>query len=888
MKTSRKVFWAALISSLLVLATVITLIVYFVVIRNPSSTDETGSGLIDNNGEGTTSGGNGGFDHRSHSVPGGPYEAIDFEDKGEVEVVLDGAQSHSHYYKELEDGKVEVGKIAKFNWIDNSTGDLMGEDATMSKVFKRGVTKVDLRVEDNTGDVHTDFTTVTVSGSVTRGAFCYSYEAEEGGDEFDIEDDVDSGTKPDNAVEVHGDIDLEGDDAFPAAAGMPFVLRCVFRYTAEDDGKQNFKMEVNGLGRLLVDGEEVIEGKSSGDSLSGSVDLDKGTYDAQAWYYHTSKSATPKLTVDAGEITFDRAKVIPVITRMTPRSSVVKGGGDGKISGFGLGLGNGADVYFGDSKAKKIADRTDNTTIWFEIPKAVKETETTVTVKNDAGTSNSVNFEYSASGSVPLEFESSFLKLNGKKWDIPTITGIVYGPDHNFYISSLNGLVYRFKMKQDLEVEDICHGESVGENRAVLGMAFNPANKEPDLYVASSVLDWKVKFKLSGPLAWANGKVHLLRPSSENCIDIVKDVITGLPVSNHDHGINQMVFGQDGRLHIQVGGFTNAGYNKPGNSLGGIDENPLSAASVVADVTDPDFNGVIKYTKTDPGTADIASGDVKLWSTGWRNSYGIMLHSNGKLYASDNGPSVGFGTKSVSCSEDEPLVTSDISDKVSMNEAGKYYGHPNRNRGRKDPTECIFFPADSKSADFAKPIGTFTSSTDGLMEYTSNVFDGQLKHNILVTKYSPDENPGFLYRMSLLDDGDVEFGPDVLWEASGLTVAMSPWGDIVMPRVFKKEIMVLRPKWKPRSSVAFTAVVPFRGPPSGGNTVMITGQGYKGKPSATFDGAPCTDVSDVASDGTSFMCKAPKGKPGGKVNVKVTADGNESQDTDGIDYWYSL
>lgn len=243
----------------------------------------------------------------------------------------------------------------------------------------------------------------------------------------------------------------------------------------------------------------------------------------------------------------------------------------------------------------------------------------------------------------------------------------------------------------------------------------------------------------------------------------------------------------------------------------------------------------------------------------------------------------------MSCTKDEDLVPEDIVDKVSLNEEGKYYGHPNRNRGRDNERECIFFSPDSKSADFSPPLAQFTSSTDGLLEYTSNAFDGQMKQNLLVTKYAADKNPGAVYRMSLNDDGSLEFGPDVLWEESGLSVVMSPWGDIVMPRVYKQEVMVLRPKWTPKDPVALNAVTPFRGPPSGGNSVIITGFGFeKGNPSAAFDGKPCTDVSDVAEDGSSFMCKAPAGKPGAKVQVVVKAGSTSSAETTGTDYWYTL
>jgi glucose/arabinose dehydrogenase len=41
-------------------------------------------------------------------------------------------------------------------------------------------------------------------------------------------------------------------------------------------------------------------------------------------------------------------------------------------------------------------------------------------------------------------------------------------------------------------------------------------------------------------------------------------VISGLPVSNHDHANNDLAFAHDGRLLISVGSNTNGGLPSPG------------------------------------------------------------------------------------------------------------------------------------------------------------------------------------------------------------------------------------------------------------------------------------------------------------------------------------
>lgn len=42
-------------------------------------------------------------------------------------------------------------------------------------------------------------------------------------------------------------------------------------------------------------------------------------------------------------------------------------------------------------------------------------------------------------------------------------------------------------------------------------------------------------------------------------MNIITTVVSNLPVSDHDHGINGLEFGDKGELYILVGGNTNAG-----------------------------------------------------------------------------------------------------------------------------------------------------------------------------------------------------------------------------------------------------------------------------------------------------------------------------------------
>lgn len=71
-----------------------------------------------------------------------------------------------------------------------------------------------------------------------------------------------------------------------------------------------------------------------------------------------------------------------------------------------------------------------------------------------------------------------------------------------------------------------------------------------------------------------------------------------------------------------------------------MNENIFSAAALVAHLGRPGFDGFITYSKDDDGDVVTGGGSngVEVFASGFRNPFRILLHSNGKLYATDNGP----------------------------------------------------------------------------------------------------------------------------------------------------------------------------------------------------------------------------------------------------------
>ena len=107
-------------------------------------------------------------------------------------------------------------------------------------------------------------------------------------------------------------------------------------------------------------------------------------------------------------------------------------------------------------------------------------------------------------------------------------------------------------------------------------------------------------------------------------------------------GLNGLTFGDNGEIYIQVGSNTNGGIPGPISGSQLQKENYFSSSTVVAEISDPLFDGIIAYDKDDDGKP-ISGRGIEVFAPGVRNSYSMILHSNGNLYGTDNGPNIGYG-----------------------------------------------------------------------------------------------------------------------------------------------------------------------------------------------------------------------------------------------------
>jgi glucose/arabinose dehydrogenase len=351
-------------------------------------------------------------------------------------------------------------------------------------------------------------------------------------------------------------------------------------------------------------------------------------------------------------------------------------------------------------------------------------------------------------------------------------------------VAQLDGAI--FALTLDAEQREATDVEVVAtheEFENVLGIAFSPVDDEEPvtLYVSNTKLNGAPQ---EDPFL---GKVTRL--TGEGFAER-QDIITGLPSSTIIHGTNGLAFDPDGRLYIQQGSTTNAGVAVEGFRQ----ETPLSAATLFADIYAPGFDGHVTYDP--PGvassTVNQVGGDVRVFAYGMRNPYDIVVHSNGQIYGTDNGPNPDeTGPTSTSCdSEGESPWTLDG---LNLIVEGGYYGHPNRNRARSDTRQCVFHsPEEASGSDWTGPLALLLISADGLVEYTSDAFDGEFEGDLFYVTWSTN----VVGRIVLSPDGaSVEAQEEVAADTEGsLDITMGPDGTLYIAEFSGDRIAYLAPE----------------------------------------------------------------------------------------------
>ena len=143
--------------------------------------------------------------------------------------------------------------------------------------------------------------------------------------------------------------------------------------------------------------------------------------------------------------------------------------------------------------------------------------------------------------------------------------------------------------------------------------------------------------------------------------------------------------------------------------------------------------------------------DVVPFACGLRNAYGAVLHSNGYLYASDNGPNGGFGAASTGATSESPDPQD--TDEILLVEYGNYYGSANRTRGRTDARQNVYYPTTVEAAAsipevFTQALANVPSSSNSIEEYRAQAFGGEMRGDLLCQEWISR-----IRRLELSDDG---------------------------------------------------------------------------------------------------------------------------------------
>lgn len=371
-------------------------------------------------------------------------------------------------------------------------------------------------------------------------------------------------------------------------------------------------------------------------------------------------------------------------------------------------------------------------------------------------------------------------------------TQLVVGPDGRLYAATLFGQIHRFDISGDgtlgarQVIETITNKEQAP--RLLIGLTFDPTATASNLIMWTSHTEFPGFDSRGRPLTGADWTGKITRLSGAN-LQTAQDFVVGLPRSTKDHVTNSVVFGPDGALYVSQG--ANTAMGAPDNTWGWRPERLLSAAILRIDPSMIDPVSPLNVKTEDGGSYDpFATGaPLTIFASGVRNAYDLVWHSNGQLYVPTNGsgPGGNIPRSPASVSElpascdrridgrlytgpfitDDKVTTTFVSiDGNSQNtiggypipttqndflfrvEDGGYYGHPN-------PTRCeyVFFGGnvgdgpdrvreyvrgvqpDPNYRGFAFDFGK-NPSTNGVIEYKSDVFDGALQGKLLVVRFA--------------------------------------------------------------------------------------------------------------------------------------------------------
>ena len=481
-------------------------------------------------------------------------------------------------------------------------------------------------------------------------------------------------------------------------------------------------------------------------------------------------------------------------------------------------------------------------------------------------------------------------------WSIPVnnATSMEMGPDGRLYVATLFGTIHIFEIDYNTRtfteqiIDTIPTDE--GGNRLTLGLAIDPDSTADNVILWVGHSDGSVN---NGDLN--SGKVSRLSGPDFSNKD---DVVTGIPRAIANHATNDIDFGPDGRLYIWQGGNTGAGSaNTESSEFKDRPEQPLSGALLAVDVNqwknDPtNFNGdvaspigefVDEFYDRKEEELGRPYTEVEIYASGLRNTYDGVFHSNGNIYAPDNGLGV-IGTvppvPRLGDPNDRDITTTfgenpidnpgPQSDPLNLIVEGGYYGHPNPYRDEVVFKDGSFQGFDNTDADptndipeghpeYQEPLFNLGNnrSANGIIEYTADNFFGEMQGDLLINNFSVGDN---ITRIELSDDGLSVVNSSSLYGGfqDPLPIAMGENGSIFVGEFNGGQITVLEPlgKWRDDLPAAPEAVLDAGSTTLDGKMYMIGGKTDSSHIDSMYiydPGNPFDSTDDVWTTGPDLL-----------------------------------
>ncbi len=789
---------------------------------------------------------------------------VDYDGDGAEDALLDGSDSHTH-----EPGHVLTG------WEWRVDGVLVSSAEVDTVPLALGPRAVELAIFDDNQPAETVGVTqdvVVVPVDQVPGVLA-TYHAAAPGGAAALLDAVPA--QPDRA-EAQMDFGVVQDDGV-GTSGLSGDVMVRLRATVQAPGGEVWDLAVaGGAGhRLELDGVPVtgpLTPSAGAHALELRVAVD-GLADLPVVVTLARDGGAPA-TLDPFALVHDQTSAPPTINDMTAVGSVL-GGNPVVIRGFGFFPRDHVTVHWGAADLTQ-ADFTSWSAeeIRFLSPPGTGSIQ--ATVETPLGTSNARTFAYQDDGPVPIQFTERSAHA------VSQPTAAAWGPDHRLWVVTRTGEVRAIAYDDDYQVVgvDTYLGVSGLTNHEAMGIAFDPFRPfdgagEVRLFVAHNEMFAQGGTSFSGPAPYP-GQVSLLVGPD---FDAPVPVVTGLPTSNHDHGVNGMVFDGNGDLLICVGGNTNAGITWW--KMGDLPESPLSAAIVRAELSRPDFDGALVYLETATGlpsddqvdgeVVDVAPGThVAVHAPGLRNPFDLCLTVADRLYATDNGPNSTYGFASTGPGSQTSWHPS-RQDELLLVELDHYYGHPNRSRGRTAGRENVYRePAAPAVPGYTPPLVELPSSSNGLTEYRGATFGDQLRGDLFAMKFNAPAR-----RVELAPDGrGVDAVSSLPAIATGLNLVYGPGGALVSIDYLGNRVRAYGPVDLAASGLTPYDVTPWRAPVGGGDEFVLAGEGFGtlADTAVTFDGTPAV-LTSVGPRRIVGLVPARADVPVAPVDVAVTVAG---------------